>query len=93
MTDIFKGGAKSFSTLYAENMKKRNKTQRRLKKKQNKKTYKKKCKCKINKLSMSPEGLGFCSKCNNIEVIIKGKNNKLWENKLINNRKKWVQIN
>ena len=29
MTDIFKGGAKSFSTLYAENMKKRNKTQRR----------------------------------------------------------------
>ena len=26
-------------------------------------------------------------------VVIKGKNNKLWENKLVDNKNTWVQIN
>tara|TARA_B100000035_G_C20809837_1_gene469381 strand:- start:192 stop:587 length:396 start_codon:yes stop_codon:yes gene_type:complete len=51
------------------------------------------CKCSLNKISQSPEGLGFCAKCNKLEVVIKGKNNKLWENKLIDNKNTWVQIN
>ena len=74
------------------------------KKKERKKTnYKKKqktlrkknkmCNCPLDKISQSPEGLGFCAKCNRLEVVIKGKNNKLWENKLVDNKNTWVQIN
>jgi len=38
-----------------------------------------KCKCSLNKNSPSPEGLGFCALCSPLNIMIKGKNGKLWE--------------
>ena len=48
----------------------------------------KNCNCFLVTKSKSPEGLGYCSKCIPTNIIMKGKNGKLWENK----NKKWIQL-
>jgi len=44
-----------------------------------------KCNCNkdltFDKKSKSPDGLGYCSKCIPINIIMKGKDGNLWENK------------
>ena len=38
-----------------------------------------KCKCKFTGKELSPKGLGFCEKCQPLNVIIRGKDNNLWK--------------
>ena len=52
----------------------------------------KKCKCKINKNLDSPEGLGFCPKCQPPNVIMRGKDDNLWKIERINNTNKWIKV-
>ena len=37
------------------------------------------CKCKINKQSNTPDGLGFCAKCSPLNIMMRGKDKKLYE--------------
>ena len=59
-----------------------------------------KCKCSLDKNSPSPEGLGFCALCSPLNIMMKGKNGKLWE--IVSSKKTasksdlskyWKQIN
>jgi hypothetical protein len=40
----------------------------------------------------SPKGLGYCARCTPLNVTMKGKNGKLWENTKFSKGKRWVQI-
>ena len=52
-----------------------------------------KCNCKINKQSKTPEGLGFCADCCPLNIMMRGKDNKLYEIKKDNKgRKLWILI-
>ena len=45
-------------------------------------------------ISNSPEGLGYCSHCIPINVVMKGKDGNLWENKKFKGQnKKWIKLN
>ena len=100
MTEIY-GGGLPFSSILNE--KKTKKISRRTRKKRRTKTRKirrthkeksmKKCQCKINKNLDSPEGLGFCPKCQPLNVIMRGKDNNLWKIEKNNNLNKWNKIN
>ena len=48
---------------------------------------------KINKQSRTPEGLGFCADCCPLNIMMRGKDNKLYEIKKDNKgRKLWILI-
>ena len=58
-----------------------------------KKMKTRKCNCKINKQSKTPEGLGFCADCCPLNIMMRGKDNKLYEIKKDNKgRKLWILI-
>jgi hypothetical protein len=54
------------------------------------------CKCDKNKkikgTEPSPKGLGHCAHCTPLNVIIKGKDGKLWENKKYSKGKRWKKV-
>ena len=52
-----------------------------------------KCKCKFTGKELSPKGLGFCEKCQPLNVIIRGKDNNLWKIEKKGKTKKWIKIN
>ena len=61
--------------------------------KKTKKRKTRKCNCKINKQSKTPEGLGFCADCCPLNIMMRGKDNKLYEIKKDNKgRKLWILI-
>ena len=37
------------------------------------------CKCKINKQSQTPDGLGFCAQCSPLNIMMRGRDKKLYE--------------
>ena len=54
------------------------------------------CKGKANRgyfkgTEPSPKGLGYCAHCTTLNVIMKGKDGKLWENKKFSKGKRWVK--
>tara|TARA_Y100000817_G_scaffold313866_2_gene311016 strand:+ start:134 stop:340 length:207 start_codon:yes stop_codon:yes gene_type:complete len=54
------------------------------------------CKGKANRgyfkgTEPSPKGLGYCAHCTPLNVIMKGKDGKLWENKKFSKGKRWVK--
>mgnify|MGYP001266448124 FL=1 len=51
------------------------------------------CEGKFTGKESSPLGLGFCEKCQPLNVIMRGKNGKLWKIEKIGKTKKWIQIN
>jgi len=103
--DDFYGGGIPFSAMLDKKDKKDKKTKKRRKRSRTKvKKVKKslklnnlnKCKCSLNKNSPSPEGLGFCALCSPLNIMMKGKNGKLWEivesSSKSNLSKYWKQI-
>ena len=40
----------------------------------------------------SPKGLGYCAHCTPLNVIMKGKDGKLWENQKYSKGKRWVKV-
>ena len=70
-------------------------TNKRLKgtKKINCKTCKCSCEDKFTGKEPSPKGLGFCEKCQPLNVIMRGKDGKLWKIEKKGNIKKWVKVN
>ena len=99
----YEGGAIPFSAMLGgRKTKKRSKkrvsrTRRRVKKTKTKTSEKptktlNKCSCKIIN-DNSPNGLGFCEKCTPLNIIMRGKDNKLWEIKKSGKTKKWIKLN
>ena len=93
MNNEFYGGGIPFSTILKS--KKPLRTKKRIKKrksknKKNNKTHKThkihkksdKCICKLNKKSPTPEGLGFCPICSPLNIMMRGKDKKLYEIKV-----------
>ena len=103
----YEGGAIPFSAMLGgRNTKKRSKkrvsrTRRRVKKtkKTKTKTSKKPTKNTLNKCSCkiindnSPNGLGFCEKCTPLNIIMRGKDGKLWKIVKSGKTKKWIKVN
>ena len=96
----YEGGAIPFSAMLGgKNTKKRSKkrvsrTRKRVKK--TKKISKKvnnlnKCSCKIIN-DKSPDGLGFCANCTPLNIIMRGKDKKLWRLEQIRGNKKWYRV-
>ena len=76
---------------------KKKKTTKKQKKYSKTKKQKKKglCSCKKHPKHIkdpSPNGLGKCAECLPLHIIIKGKNKKLWENKMVRGKHMWVQV-
>ena len=103
----YEGGAIPFSAMLGgRNTKKRSKkrvsrTRRKVKKTKTKtkiKTSEKstktlnKCSCKIIN-DNSPNGLGFCAKCTPLNIIMRGKDKKLWKIEISGKTKKWIKVN
>ena len=40
----------------------------------------------------SPKGLGYCARCTPLNVMMKGKDGNLWENKKYSKGKRWVRV-
>ena len=101
MTDFYGGGIPFSSVLNEKKTKKNSRKTRRKKRTRTRKIRRpqlkgksmKKCQCKINRNVDSPEGLGFCPKCQPLNVIMGGKDNNLWKIEKNNNSNKWVKIN
>lgn len=97
MNNIYGGGI-PFSAVLNEK-KKYSRTHKRRKTRKTRKTRRKQdkslktCKCNINKNNGSPEGLGFCPKCQPLNVIMRGKDNNLWKIEKINNLNRWIKVN
>ena len=55
-----------------------------------------KCKCnpkkRISGKENSPKGLGVCSKCTKIGVVLKGKDGNLWKNNAYKTGNRWIKI-
>ena len=87
MSDIYGGGIPFSAVLNGKKTKRVSKRKRRTRKRRTRTRKKpktgsksmKKCQCKINKNIDSPEGLGFCPKCQSPNVIMRGKDDKLWK--------------
>ena len=54
------------------------------------------CKCDKNKKikgsEPSPKGLGYCAHCTPLNVMMRGKDGKLWENRKYTKGKRWIRI-
>lgn len=54
------------------------------------------CKCDKNKkikgTEPSPKGLGYCAHCTPLNVMMRGKDGKLWENRKYTKGKRWIRI-
>ena len=50
------------------------------------------CKCVIDKSSNTPEGLGFCPDCSPLNIMMRGKDDNLYEIKNINGKNIWQLI-
>ena len=103
----YEGGAIPFSAMLGgKNTKKRSKkrvsrTRRKVKKTKTKtktKTSEKipdktlnKCSCKIIN-DKSPDGLGFCANCTPLNIIMRGKDKKLWRLEQMWGNKKWYRV-
>ena len=84
MDKEFYGGGIPFSSVLKSKNSLRTKKRIKKRKSRNKRTAKrseksKKCKCKINKNSPTPEGLGFCPECSPLNIMMRGKDKKLYE--------------
>ena len=96
MNNIYGGGIPFSAVLNEKKTKKHSRTHKRRK---TRRTSRKKdkslktCKCKINKNINSPQGLGFCPKCQPLNVIMRGKDDNLWKIEKINNLNRWIKIN
>lgn len=62
--------------------KRKSRNNRRTAKRSKKSEKSEKCNCKINKNSSTPEGLGFCPKCSPLNIMMRGKDKKLYEIKV-----------
>jgi hypothetical protein len=85
--EFYGGGIPFSSVLKTKNSLRTKKRIKKRKSRNNKRTNKKsekseKCKCKINKNSLTPEGLGFCPKCSPLNIMMRGKDKKLYEIKV-----------
>ena len=40
----------------------------------------------------SPKGFGYCARCTPLNVIMKGKDGNLWENKKYSKGKRWIRV-
>ena len=98
----YEGGAIPFSAMlggkYTKKRSKRkvSRTRRRVKKTKTKKISKKvnnlnKCSCKIIN-DKSPDGLGFCANCTPLNIIMRGKDKKLWRLEQMWGDKKWNKV-
>ena len=91
MSDIYGGGIPFSAVLNGKKTKRISKRTRKRRTRKKPKTGSKtmkKCQCKINKNIDSPEGLGFCPKCQSPNVIMRGKDDNLWKIE----QNKWVLI-
>ena len=85
MVEYYGGGIPFSAMLKGSKTTKRKK--QRTKKRKSRNTKKKKsnsikdnlCKCKINKKSNTPDGLGFCAQCSPLNIMMRGKDKKLYE--------------
>ena len=71
----------------------RRKTQRRTQRRTSRKVLR--CECDSKKISgkePSPKGLGKCAHCIPLNVVLKGKDGNMWENKKYSKGKRWVRI-
>lgn len=54
------------------------------------------CNCDKNKkikgTEPSPKGLGYCAHCTPLNVMMRGKDGKLWENRKYTKGKRWIRI-
>jgi hypothetical protein len=76
------GGGIPFSAVLKDSRKTNKRKKQRTKKRKSRMKSKSKennCKCKIDKRSNTPEGLGFCPKCSPLNIMIRGKDKKLYE--------------
>lgn len=97
MSDIYGGGIPFSAVLNGQKTKriskrKRKRKTRKIKRPNTTSKSMKKCQCKINKNLDSPEGLGFCPKCQPQNVIMRGKDEHLWKIEKINNTNKWIKV-
>lgn len=85
MDDLIQMGGIPFSKFKRKKKLTRKTVNKKRKKKLTRKISNNKCNCNekltFNKRSKSPDGLGYCSKCTPINIIMKGKDGNLWENK------------
>ena len=85
MVEYYGGGIPFSAMLKGSKTTKRKK--QRTKKRKSRNTKKKKsnsikdnlCKCKINKQQNTPDGLGFCAQCSPLNIMMRGKDKKLYE--------------
>ena len=40
----------------------------------------------------SPKGLGYCARCTPLNIVMRGKDGNLWENKKFSKGKRWVKV-
>lgn len=74
---------------------KHKKTERRNKKRitrKNSKKCPKHCKCGNNMKGPSPEGLGYCACCQPLNIIMRGKDDKLWKIEEKNGKNLWLKV-
>lgn len=100
MEEFYGGGIPFSSVLKSKNSLRTKKRIKKRKSRNNKKTPKttrksnkksnNSCKCKINKKSPTPEGLGFCPDCSPLNIMMRGKDKKLYEIKELKNKKQWI---
>ena len=91
------GGGIPFSAVLKDSKKTNKRKKLRTKKRKSRMKSKSKennCKCKINKRSNTPEGLGFCPKCSPLNIMMRGKDKKLYEIKKNKNGENfWAKVN
>lgn len=74
------GGGIPFSAVLKDSRKTNKRKKQRTKKRKSKMHSKENnCKCKIDKRLNTPEGLGFCPKCSPLNIMMRGKDKKLYE--------------
>ena len=84
MVDYYGGGI-PFSAILKDSNKTNKRKKQRTKKRKSRNTKKSNsikdnlCKCKINKQSQTPDGLGFCAQCSPLNIMMRGRDKKLYE--------------
>ena len=89
------GGGIPFSAVLKDSRKTNKRKKQRTKKRKSKMhSNENNCKCKIDKRLNTPEGLGFCPKCSPLNIMIRGKDKKLYEIKKNNKGKGnfWAKV-
>ena len=92
------GGGIPFSAVLKGSRKTNKRKKLRTKKRKSRRTKmhskENNCSCQINKRSNTPEGLGFCPQCSPLNIMIRGKDKKLYEIKKNKSGENfWAKVN